>query len=115
MQEPILFNMSIKENILYGKLDATDEEVFKAALAANALEFIESSTEDPENIELDKDQANEQLDKKLKQMFKAFNGISESGKPGKPSYSNIVGLEDAIMDKSDNQRQLTYLILNQGD
>ena len=59
MQEPILFNLSIKENILYGKLDATDEEVFKAALAANALEFIEASNEDKEDIELDKDKANE--------------------------------------------------------
>ena len=44
MQEPILFNWSIKENIKYGKLDATDEEVYKAALAANALEFIEGET-----------------------------------------------------------------------
>ena len=41
MQEPILFNWSIKENIKFGKLNATDEEVYKAALAANALEFIE--------------------------------------------------------------------------
>ena len=42
MQEPILFNKSIKENILYGKLDATDEEVYKAALKANAIGFIEA-------------------------------------------------------------------------
>jgi len=42
MQEPILFNRSIKENILYGKLDATDEEVYKAALKANAIGFIEA-------------------------------------------------------------------------
>ena len=42
MQEPILFNKTIKENILYGKLDATDEEVYKAALLANALGFIET-------------------------------------------------------------------------
>lgn len=36
-QEPLLFNESIKDNILYGKLDATDEEVYKAAAKANAL------------------------------------------------------------------------------
>ena len=42
MQEPILFNRTIKENILYGKLDATDEEVYKAALNANAIDFIEA-------------------------------------------------------------------------
>ena len=41
MQEPILFNTDIKENIRYGKLDATDEEVYKAALRSNAIGFIE--------------------------------------------------------------------------
>lgn len=46
MQEPILFKTSIKNNIKYGKLDATDEEVLIAAEAANALSFIESNVED---------------------------------------------------------------------
>ena len=31
MQEPVLFNKTIKENILFGKQDATDEEVYVAA------------------------------------------------------------------------------------
>ena len=44
MQEPILFNKSIKGNIKYGKADATDEEIYKAALTANAVDFIESSS-----------------------------------------------------------------------
>lgn len=39
-QETILFNTSILENIKYGNLNATREEVEKAAEAANALEFI---------------------------------------------------------------------------
>lgn len=39
-QEPYLFNVSIKENIRYGKLDATDEEINEAAKKANAHEFI---------------------------------------------------------------------------
>ena len=43
MQEPILFNWSIKDNIKYGKQDATDEEVYKAAQTANAIDFIENS------------------------------------------------------------------------
>ena len=30
MQEPVLFNTTIKENILFGKPDATDEEVYIA-------------------------------------------------------------------------------------
>ena len=46
MQEPILFNQTIKENILYGKPDATDEEVRKVCEQANALQFIESNVED---------------------------------------------------------------------
>lgn len=40
-QDTMLFNATIKDNILYGRLDATDDEVFEAAKAANALEFID--------------------------------------------------------------------------
>lgn len=39
-QETILFGVSVRENIRYGRLDATDEEVEAAAKAANAHEFI---------------------------------------------------------------------------
>ena len=39
-QEVMLFGGTIKENILYGKLDATEEEVLNAAKKANAWEFI---------------------------------------------------------------------------
>jgi ATP-binding cassette, subfamily B, bacterial MsbA len=41
-QEPILFNDSIRNNIAYGKWDATDKEVIKAAEAAYAYDFIQS-------------------------------------------------------------------------
>lgn len=40
LQDNILFSESVKSNILLGKPDATDEEVFRAAEAANAHEFI---------------------------------------------------------------------------
>lgn len=40
LQDSILFSESVKENILMGKPDATDEEVIAAAQAANAHEFI---------------------------------------------------------------------------
>lgn len=40
-QDPVLFTGSIRENIRYGRLDATDEEVDAAARAANAHDFIE--------------------------------------------------------------------------
>lgn len=39
-QETVLFSGTIKENIRYGKIDATDEEIISAAVAANAHGFI---------------------------------------------------------------------------
>lgn len=39
-QETVLFNASVYDNILYGRLDATREEVEAAAKAANAHDFI---------------------------------------------------------------------------
>jgi ATP-binding cassette subfamily B protein len=39
-QEPILFVGSIADNIRYGNLDASDEDIVRAARAANAHEFI---------------------------------------------------------------------------
>jgi ATP-binding cassette, subfamily B, bacterial len=40
LQEPLLFSGTIEDNIRYGKLDATEEEIFDAARAANAHDFI---------------------------------------------------------------------------
>ena len=41
-QETILFGGTIRENILYGRLDADEDEVIEAAKAANAHDFIMS-------------------------------------------------------------------------
>jgi subfamily B ATP-binding cassette protein MsbA len=41
-QDPILFSGTIKENILYGRLGATDAEVMQAAQLANVDEFVQS-------------------------------------------------------------------------
>jgi len=43
-QEVHLFNVSIRENIRYGRLDATDEEIYAAAQDANAHIFVEELT-----------------------------------------------------------------------
>jgi ATP-binding cassette, subfamily B, bacterial MsbA len=43
-QEPILFNDSIRNNIAYGKKDATDKAIIAAAEAAYAYDFIQSFT-----------------------------------------------------------------------
>lgn len=40
LQESILFNGTIRENIAYGRLDATGDEIVAAARSANALDFI---------------------------------------------------------------------------
>ena len=40
-QEALLFHRSIRENIAYGRPDATDDEIREAARLANALEFVD--------------------------------------------------------------------------
>jgi ABC-type multidrug transport system fused ATPase/permease subunit len=40
LQEPLLFSASIRDNIRYGRLTASDEEVEGAARAANAHDFV---------------------------------------------------------------------------
>lgn len=40
-QEALLFHRSIRENIAYGRPDATEDEIREAARLANALEFID--------------------------------------------------------------------------
>jgi ATP-binding cassette, subfamily B, bacterial len=40
MQDSVMFGASVRENIAYGKVDATTDEIIRAAKAANAHEFI---------------------------------------------------------------------------
>ncbi len=49
-QDIFLFGGSIRENIAYGKTNATDEEIYDASLKANALDFILSFPEKFETI-----------------------------------------------------------------
>lgn len=42
LQEPFLFSGSIRDNIRYGKLDATEEQVLNAAKAVNLQKYIET-------------------------------------------------------------------------
>ncbi len=49
-QDVILFGGSIRENIAYGKPDATDEEIMTAAKQANAYDFIEGFPEKFETL-----------------------------------------------------------------
>ncbi|HUM51418.1 MAG TPA: ABC transporter transmembrane domain-containing protein [Chitinophagales bacterium] len=49
-QEVLLFGGTIKENILYGKLNASDDEILMAARKANAMEFISKFPEGLDTI-----------------------------------------------------------------
>lgn len=49
-QEPMLFHRSLRENIAYGKLEATDVEVRHAATLAHASEFIDKLPEGLDTI-----------------------------------------------------------------
>lgn len=49
-QEPILFHISIKDNIRYGRSSATDAEIYAAAEAANIHEFIMSLPDQYETL-----------------------------------------------------------------
>ena len=42
-QEPILFNTSIRQNMLFSKPDASEEEIIEALKAANAWSFIQKN------------------------------------------------------------------------
>ena len=43
MQEPTLFNCSLKENFLYGDQQASNDDILAASAQANASEFIEAT------------------------------------------------------------------------
>lgn len=45
LQETFLFNGSVRDNLKFGRVDATDDEIIAAAKAANAHEFIEKLPE----------------------------------------------------------------------
>jgi ABC-type multidrug transport system fused ATPase/permease subunit len=52
LQDTFLFNDTVRENIRYGKLEATDEEVREAAVAAHAHEFITEDLPDGYDTEI---------------------------------------------------------------
>lgn len=57
LQDTWLFNGTVMENIRYGRLDATDEEVIKAAKAAHAHHFIKTQP-DGYNMVLNEEASN---------------------------------------------------------
>ena len=49
-QEPVLFNQTIRENLLYGNPDATEEQMIQALKNANAMKIIEKLPDGLETI-----------------------------------------------------------------
>jgi ATP-binding cassette subfamily B protein len=50
LQEPTLFSTTVRENIAYGRPDATTEEIVAAARAANAHDFVSALPEGYETV-----------------------------------------------------------------
>jgi subfamily B ATP-binding cassette protein MsbA len=50
MQDPILFNMSVRENILYGRRNATEQDMLAAARMAHVDEFVNDLPEGYDTI-----------------------------------------------------------------
>lgn len=99
----MLFNTTIKKNILFGKPDATDEEVYIAAQKANAIEFIEDTTTES----LTDAEKKERLDNQLKAAFE------ELGTKNAPA---IVQLQADFADSSKLVKQtLVDLLKNSSD
>lgn len=107
MQEPILFNWTIKENIMYGNQKATDYDVRRAAMLANALPFIETDIED-----LDKE---DRIKKVIDGINTNLEGLKEKyGRLGclKPMQD---GSESEWIEKEPEWLQLVYDILSKAD
>ena len=66
MQEPIIFNYTILENILYGKSDASNDEIYNATSISNSNEFIEGTgqiSQKDENESISANDLHEQMKK----------------------------------------------------
>jgi len=98
MQEPLLFNESIKDNIKYGNPEATNAEILTAATQANCLDFIQSSQDQffaPRVVaELNKG-FSELLDLQLRQ-YPGFARIREHHQAGRLSTEEIYLLKELL-------------------
>ncbi len=87
-QEPLLFNETIKQNIMFGNLKASDPEIRTCATQANAMGFIMQSEDDI---------SSPAVQARLRdQYFAAFNTlIGRQGSEAYPGFSSIIKLLEA--------------------
>ena len=97
MQEPVLFNQDIKKNILFGKPEATDEEVYIAAQKANAIPFIEGTVEN-----LTDEQAKAKVDQQLNEAFVAKKTLCP----------NVYALKSNYNDRNNFGKEMLVDLLN---
>ncbi len=114
MQEPLLFNATIKENILYGNDQADDAKVRQVAQMANALQFIESNIED-----LDKEEVQIEISKRFvekceaeKAQYTAFARLSGDKEKSRLSFDEMRLIEEILIQAD---HELKSLINNQMD
>ena len=102
MQEPVLFNISIRDNILYGNEEASDFKVRQMAELANATQFIEQNLED-----LSKEELNLQLVANLRQTVARLS----------QKYPNITKAEDQFKNENVGPEQIRLIddIFNKSD
>ena len=85
----MLFNYSIRDNILYSKPSATDQEVMNACKVANATEFIDKLSTNPD-------------DKAQKEMMHLFEDTLESTLPD--GYNTSCGTKGGKLSGGQKQR-----------
>ncbi|KAL7840105.1 hypothetical protein AOLI_G00254280 [Acnodon oligacanthus] len=96
-QEPVLFARSIRENIKYGRVAASDKDIEEAAKLASAHEFI---TRFPEGYETDAGQKGGQVSGGQKQRIAIARALIRQ--------SQILVLDDATSDLDDHNVHLVH-------
>lgn len=103
MQEPIVFNYTLSENILYGKLDASNEDIKAAAEIANCTEFIEK-----DDLSANRDDSAAGLIEALK---KDENKVQYISTFGKEKYEERM----KILARCEKQEQAKSFTTHEGD
>lgn len=98
MQEPLLFNESIKENILYGDQMASDQKVREVSINSNSLPFI---------MQTEEDFSSTQVHRRLREQFKAICNL-ELG-----ANSKLSALVDEMVNSGSELEFKTLYFLNQ--
>jgi ABC-type multidrug transport system fused ATPase/permease subunit len=124
-QEPLIFNCSILENILYGKSSATAQEVQRAAQIANCHEFIERGDFEGDDAEADfqenfqEDSRYSQLPNGYKTICGARGGRLSGGQKQRVAIAravvrkpNVLVLDEATSALDENSQKVVQLALD---